>query len=214
LSDDRHPLFARCLARSAAIAERKGAGALRDRLAGGLTGRVVEIGAGSGVQFRHYPPAVTEVVAIEPEPNLRALAQEAARDATVAIRVEPGLAQELPLERDSMDAAVCSGVLCSVGDPAAVLAELARVVRPGGELRFYEHVASPRPRAAALQRGLDATGIWARMMGGCRTARDTAAAITAAGFQIERIERFSFRPTALDTPVAPKILGRARNSAA
>jgi ubiquinone/menaquinone biosynthesis C-methylase UbiE len=204
------PLFARCLARSAAIAERKGADAHRRRLLAGLTGRVVEVGAGTGIHFRHYPATVTEVLAVEPEPNLRAMAEEAARRAPVAVRVVDGLAEALPAPDASMDAGVSAGLLCSVPDQPEALAELARVIRPGGELRFFEHVASPRPRAAMLQRAVDASGVWRRAMGGCHTSRDTASAIARAGFRIESIERFSFRPTLLDTPVAPKILGRAR----
>ena len=211
MTDPRHhPLFARCLARSAAIAERKGADAVRRRLVEGLAGRVVEVGAGSGIQFRHYPAAVTEVVAVEPEAHLRAIALEAATEALVPVRVVAALADALPLADAWADAAVCAGVLCSIENPAEALRELARVTRPGGELRFYEHVRSSRPRAAALQRGLDATGIWRRAMGGCHTARRTDAAIVSAGFRVERLERFSFRPTLLDTPVAPKILGSAR----
>ena len=213
MTERRHPLFARCLARSAAIAERKGADVLRSRLVEGLAGRVVEIGAGSGIQFRHYPGTVAEVVAIEPEPTLRAMATEAAREAPVPVRVRDGVADALPLDDASVDAAVCAGVLCSVDEPAAALRELARVIRPAGELRFYEHVASLRPRAAALQRALDATGLWRRAMGGCHTARTSDAAIAAAGFAIERLERFSFRPTLLDMPVAPKALGSARRTA-
>jgi ubiquinone/menaquinone biosynthesis C-methylase UbiE len=204
------PLFARCLARSAAIADRKGADAYRRRLLADLSGHVIEVGAGSGIQFRHYPYAVTEVLAIEPEPNLRAMAEAAARQAPVTVRVVPGTAEALPAPDAAVDAGVSAGLLCSVPDPAAALAELARVIRPGGELRFYEHVASLRPRAARLQRGLDASGAWARAMGGCHTSRDTEAAITRAGFRIESIERFTFHPTVLDIPVAPKILGRAR----
>jgi ubiquinone/menaquinone biosynthesis C-methylase UbiE len=211
MTDPRHhPLFARCLARSAAVAERKGADAVRRRLVEGLAGRVVEVGAGSGIQFRHYPAAVTEVVAVEPEAHLRAIALAAATEALVPVRVVAALAEALPLADAWADAAVCAGVLCSIENPAAALRELARVTRPGGELRFYEHVRSSRPRAAALQRGLDATGIWRRAMGGCHTARRTDEAIVSAGFRVERLERFSFCPTLLDTPVAPKILGSAR----
>ena len=209
MSEGRHPLFARCMARSAAIAERKGAGEIRARLVAGLAGRVVEIGAGSGIQFRHYPAAVGEVIAIEPEPTLRAMAAEAAASAPVRVTVISGLADRLPLDDGSVDAGVCAGLLCSVDDPGAALGELARVVRPGGELRFYEHVASARPRAAALQRALDASGIWPRVMNGCHTARRTDEAIERAGFRIEALERFAFRPTLLDLPVSPKILGRA-----
>jgi ubiquinone/menaquinone biosynthesis C-methylase UbiE len=204
------PLFARCLARSAAISERKGGDAYRRRLLAGLTGRVLEVGAGTGVHFRHYPGTVAEVLAVEPEANLRAMAEAAARDSPVAVRVVPGLAEALPAPDESADAGVSAGLLCSVPDPAAALVELARVIRPGGELRFYEHVVSRRPRAARLQRGLDASGLWAHAMGGCRTSRDTEAAIVRAGFRIESIGRFTFHPTLLDLPVAPKILGRAR----
>ena len=210
LDASARPLFARCLARSAAISERKGADAYRRRLLAGLTGRVVEVGAGTGIHFHHYPRAVAEVLAVEPEPNLRAMAQAAARDAPVAVRVVSGMAEALPAPDAAMDAAVSAGLLCSVHDPAAALAELARVIRSGGELRFYEHVISRRRRAARLQRGVDATGAWARAMGGCRTSCDTEAAIAGAGFRIEWIERFTFIPTVLDLPVAPKILGLAR----
>jgi ubiquinone/menaquinone biosynthesis C-methylase UbiE len=204
------PLFARCLARSAAISERKGGDAYRRRLVAGLSGRVVEVGAGTGVLFGHYPATVSEVVAVEPEPNLRTMADAAARRAPVPVRVVSGMADALPAADGSMDAAVSAGLLCSVPDPDAALAELARVIRPGGELRFYEHVVSRRPRAATLQRGLDASGVWAAAMGGCRTSRDTQTAIERAGFRIDRLERFTFHPTLLDLPVAPKILGRAR----
>jgi SAM-dependent methyltransferase len=210
MTERQHPLFARCLARSAAISERKGADALRMRLVDGLAGRVVEVGAGTGIQFRHYPGAVTDVIAIEPDPTLRAMALDAAAKAPVPVRVLAGVAEGLPLADGAVDAGVCAGVLCSIEDPAAALRDLARVIRPGGELRFYEHVRSSRRRAAALQRGLDASGIWRRAMGGCHAARRTDAAIAAVGFRIERLERFTFRPTLLDTPVASKILGRAR----
>jgi ubiquinone/menaquinone biosynthesis C-methylase UbiE len=206
------PLFARCLARSAAISDRKGADVHRRRLLAGLTGRVVEVGAGSGIHFRHYPGTVTEVLAVEPEPNLRAMAEAAAQESRVPVRVISGTAEALPAADASMDAGVSAGLLCSVPEPAAALAELARVVRPGGELRFYEHVVARRRRAAALQRSLDASGVWARAMGGCHTSRDTETEIAHAGFRIDSIERFSFRPTLLDIPVAPKILGRARRS--
>ena len=203
------PLFARCLAWSAATAERRGAAAYRRQLLADLHGRVIEVGAGSGIHFQHYPATVAGVVAVEPEPNLRALAEAAAREAPVPVEVVSGMADALPADRASMDAGVSAAVLCSVPDPAAALAEFMRVIRPGGQLRFFEHVAARRPRAAALQRALDSSGVWAHAMGGCQTSRDTEAAILDAGFRIEAIQRFSFRPTPLDIPVAPKILGRA-----
>jgi ubiquinone/menaquinone biosynthesis C-methylase UbiE len=170
---------------------------------------VVEVGAGSGVSFGYYPATVDEVIAIEPEAHLRALAVEAAGEAPVPVRVVDGLADRLPLEDASVDAAVVAGVLCSVPDPARALSELRRVLRPGGELRFHEHVAARSARLAWLQRALDATA-WPRFNGDCRLTRDTEASIVAAGFAVERLERFSFRPTLLATAVAPRILGSAR----
>jgi ubiquinone/menaquinone biosynthesis C-methylase UbiE len=120
-----------------------------------------------------------------------------------------GEATQLPLGEDSADAAVIAGVLCSLPDPVAALRELRRVLGPGGELRFYEHVAARNRRLARLQRGLDAT-FWPSLFGGCHTSRDTGAALSSAGFAIEELDRFSFRPTVLAIPVAPRVLGRAR----
>jgi ubiquinone/menaquinone biosynthesis C-methylase UbiE len=202
-------VFAKLQARASAIEERRGGAARRRQLLAGLSGRVVELGAGSGVSFAYYPRAVTELLAIEPEPALRELALRAAATASVPVEVVDGVAERLPLPDASVDAVVVAGVLCSVADPPRALAEIRRVLRPGGELRFYEHVVARNDRLAGLQRMLDAT-FWPRVFGGCRTTRDTEGALVAAGFNIEERERFSFRPTLLATPVAPRILGRAR----
>ena len=209
---DSRPIFARVLARAAVLEERRGGAEHRRRLLAGLRGRVIELGAGSGVSFAHYPTTVTELVAVEPEAHLRAMAQDAARGAPIPVRVVDGVADRLPAGDGEMDAGVVTAVLCSVEDPAGALRELIRVIRPGGELRFFEHVAARSPRLALLQRALDAT-LWPRMMGGCHTTRDTEAAILAAGFEIEECDRFSFRAHVIGTPVAPRILGRARRPA-
>jgi ubiquinone/menaquinone biosynthesis C-methylase UbiE len=208
----RRRVFARIQARASAIEERRGGADRRRQLLRGLSGRVVEVGAGSGVSFPHYPTAVTELIAIEPEPALRERALEATSAASVPVRVLDGVAERLPLPDASMDAAVFAGVLCSVDDPQRVLDEAKRVVRPGGELRFYEHVVARNERLRGLQRLLDAT-FWPRLFGGCHTTRDTERTLAASGFTLEERERFSFRPTLLATPVAPRILGRARRDA-
>src|SRR4051794_39145693 len=139
-----HPLFARFLQFSAELSERKGAADHRRALLGGLRGRVLEVGAGSGVTFRHYPPEVDAVLAVEPEPTLRAAAEGAARDAPVAIDVVDGVAGALPGPDASFDAAVVSGVLCSVPDVPGAFAELRRGGRPRRGRRLFQHRA-PRP---------------------------------------------------------------------
>jgi SAM-dependent methyltransferase len=170
--------------------------ATRDMLSG-LSGRVVEIGAGTGTNFAYYRSTVEEMVAFEPEPYLRKLAVQAATEATVATTVLDAPAEQLPAEDESFDAAVASLVLCSVADPAKALTELFRVLRPGGELRFNEHVRSDDPRTARIQATADRIG-WPRVSGGCHLGRDTQSLMTAAGFEIELLDRYSFRIPLLD----------------
>jgi ubiquinone/menaquinone biosynthesis C-methylase UbiE len=209
MTDLPRPAFARGYPGAAERADRRGAAEHRRRLVEGLRGRVIELGAGSGLNFAHYPATVTEVIAIEPEPTLRGIAAEAARGARVPIDVRPGTADAIPLGDEEMDAAVASLVLCSVPDQSRALAELRRVIRPGGELRFYEHViATTQPKRAILQLA-DRSGLWPALGGGCHPARDTGAAIEAAGFTIERCERFGFRAGTFE-PTVPYILGVAR----
>jgi ubiquinone/menaquinone biosynthesis C-methylase UbiE len=208
MTDIARPRFARMYMRTAPGAEKRGASEHRRRLLAGLNGTVVEIGAGQGLNFTHYPPEVGEVIAIEPEPTLRGEAENVAAKANVPIRVMGGDADALPLADASADAAVASLVLCSVPDQLRALAEIRRVLRPGGELRFYEHVV-PRcqPKRLLLQI-IDRTGLWPAIAGGCHPARDTTEAIMQAGFDIEEIERFGFAAQRLE-PLIPHILGRA-----
>jgi len=203
-----HPMFARLYAWLSPKMEQAGVAQLRQRLLAGLTGRVVEVGAGNGLNFRHYPPEVTGVVAVEPEPRLRAIAHQAAQQATVPVQVVDGLAQALPLPDASVDAAVVSLVLCSVPSQADALAELCRVLRPGGQVRFLEHVAAePGSSMRRAQQVVDRF-LWPRLFGGCRTGRDTVAAMEQAGFRIEELSRFRFPPRSV-FPSAPHVLGRA-----
>lgn len=197
--------------RAAARADARGAAAHRRRLLTDLHGRVVEIGAGDGRNFAHYPATVTEVIAIEPEPTLREFAREAANHAPVRVIVQPGLADALPFADGEIDAAVASLVLCSVPDQATALAELHRVLRPGGELRFYEHVVPLKGPKRALLRLADRSGLWPRLAGGCHPARDTGAAIAAAGFTVEACERIEFSAAPPLEPKLPYLLGRARS---
>ncbi|MEO3794193.1 class I SAM-dependent methyltransferase [Nonomuraea sp. B10E15] len=207
LSKFQRPRFARAYERMSAESERSGTAEHRQRLLAGLAGRVVEIGAGNGMNFRHYPPEVREVVAVEPEDVLRSAAERAAGGVTVPVRVVAGHAGALPVEDGGFDAAVVSLVLCSVPDEAAALAEVRRVLRPGGELRFYEHVRS-RGTVLGLLQDL-VTPLWRVVAGGCRPNRDTARAIRESGLVIEEHARFSHKPVP-STPALPHILGRAR----
>jgi ubiquinone/menaquinone biosynthesis C-methylase UbiE len=159
-----------------------------------------------GVNFGFYPPEVTEVLAIEPERHLREQALKAAAGTPVRTTVVDGVAADLPAPDASFDAGVVSLVLCSVADPAAALSELMRVIKPGGELRFFEHVVAHNRVAAGIQRGFDAT-IWPWVAGGCHCARDTCAAIREAGFLVESERRFAMK---VPLPVIPQVLGIAR----
>lgn len=202
----RNPVFAWYFARAGARNEERGNRELRREMLAGLSGRVVEVGAGTGLNFPHYPLGVRAVIAVEPEPYLRERARRAAADAPVPIRVVDGMADRIPVD-GPVDAVVVSGLLCSVADPRAALTEFARVLRPGGELRFYEHVRSRDPLFAALQRA--AAPAWARLMGGCRCAQDTLPEIRRV-FDVERVRGFRFPYGARVKPVAPRILGAAR----
>ncbi len=203
-----HPLFARFYARTSPRMETAGWGERRDQLLAGLAGRVVEVGAGNGLNFPRYPREVTHVLAVEPEAHLRELALAAARDAPVPIEVADGAADHLPAGEAEFDAAVVSLVLCSIEDVPGALAEIRRVLRPGGELRFFEHVRADTPGLARVQRVLDAT-IWPVFVGGCHTHRDTRAAIEAAGFVVDRIEHLRIPEVGIPLPASPHILGTA-----
>jgi ubiquinone/menaquinone biosynthesis C-methylase UbiE len=204
----RHPIFARVYVRLSPAMEREGGADHRDRLLAGLSGWVIEVGAGSGLNFAHYPAEVTRVLAVEPEPYLREAARRSAVAAAVPIEVVDGIADELPAGDETFDAAVASLVLCSVPDPRAALQEMHRVLRNGGELRFFEHVRADTDGLQRAQRLVDAT-IWPRLFGGCHTSRDTAAAIEASGFRLEGLDRFRFPDSGPAVPTSPHILGRA-----
>lgn len=204
-----HPLFARFYAWQSKAAEPV-IGPLRAELLAGLSGRVIEIGAGNGLNFAHYPRTVSEVVAIEPERVLRRHAVEAALRADVPVDVVPGAAEALPVKSEAFDAAVLSLVLCSVRDARRALAELRRVLRPGGELRFFEHGLAPEGRVMpVVQKGLDRT-VWPLLFGGCHVARDPLAAVGAAGLDVATYRRLLVPDRGPKLPSSYCVLGTAR----
>lgn len=188
--------------------EKSGLWAYRKQLLEGLAGTVVEIGAGNGMNFAHYPAGVTSVRAVEPDPYLRTIALKSAAEAPVPVAVVDGLSGSLPAADGEFDAAVVSLVLCSV-DQAGALREIRRVLKPAGQLRFLEHVRAPTAGMRRVQRVLDAT-IWPGLAGGCHMGRDTVGAMEAAGFRIDRVEEFVFPLTRIPTPASSCVIGVAR----
>jgi SAM-dependent methyltransferase len=202
-----HPIFARVYRLLSLFDERDMAG-YRDELLLGVHGEVVEIGAGSGPNFSHFPATTSSVVAVEPENYLRRLAEARADRVLIPITVRAGIAERLPVPDSSCDAAIACLVLCSVGSQVQALAEIRRVLRPGGELRFLEHVRAAEPRKARAQEFLDRSQAWPTLTGGCHCARDTVTAIQSCGFEITRIRRLVIGPAW--APANPVALGAAR----
>jgi len=172
-------------------------------------GRTIEIGAGTGINVELYPEGVTELVLAEPDEHmlkhLRPKVPTWGRD----VDVVQAPADRLPFEDDSFDTAVFTLVLCTVPDPVAALKEAARVLKPGGELLFVEHVRSPEPGLARWQDRLERP--WRFLGDGCHCNRDTVATIEASPFEIDRVEH-SELPKAPPL-VRPLIYGSATLSA-
>jgi SAM-dependent methyltransferase len=176
----------------------------RRRLVEQATGEVLEIGAGTGRNLPLYRTA-TRVVALEPGPGMRARARRAARAARVAVEVVDGRAEDLRFPDATFDTVVASLVLCTVPDLAQTLAEARRVLRPGGALRFYQHVRADDPRLARWQDRLERP--WGWLAGGCHPNRDIVAAIAVAGFRMLELDRFDFQ--IMPPLVRPHVLGVA-----
>ena len=195
MSAKGHRVFAAVYDRLNAGAERTWLGKRRADLVARATGQVLEIGAGTGANLAHYRD-VERVVAAEPDPAMRARLRSRLDRAAVPIEVSDAPAEHLGFPDASVDTVVCTLVLCSVADPDAALAELRRVLRPGGRLLVLEHVRGEGRRARWQDR---VTPLWRRVGAGCHPNRDTVAAIERAGFHLEHQERF-------DPPRVPAII--------
>ncbi len=159
----------------------------RARTAEGLSGRVVEIGFGSGLNLPHYPPQVHDVMAIEPARVARQRAERRIRETALGVEHVGLDGQKLPLEDASCDAALCTFTLCTVPDPSLALAELLRVLKPAGTVHFLEHGLSPDPGVAKWQHRIEP--IQRRMADGCHLTRDPSSLVEGAGFVMQRIEQ-------------------------
>lgn len=205
-----HKWFAAAYDRMMAPVERKYTAAVRRELLGDLSGAVLEVGAGTGLNFQYYP-AAARVTAVEPDPYMLERARKRAASAAASIELLQAPAESLPLPDSSFDYAVSTLVFCSVNDPRRALAEVRRVLKPGGELRVYEHVRA-RSTAGGLAQDV-ISPFWQWVGAGCHPNRDTGRYLKEAGFEIVRSER---RRTTLLPPmvvVTPHLLAVARKPA-
>ena len=196
-----HPVFARAwdvLMWLAPAHEKRN----RDELVGPASGTVLEVGAGTGVNLARYERAGL-VVAVEPEPTMARRARRRAAPVEARVRVLRGVAEALPFADGVFDTIVACKVLCSVADPGRAAAELRRVLRPRGTVRFYEHVRSLSPRAGRMQDRIQP--LWSGMAAGCHPNRDPMAVLKRAGFEV-RYRRVSVGPV---SPVRPHVVGTA-----
>jgi SAM-dependent methyltransferase len=209
-------LFASMYDRALKASEENGLGAMRVAVLAGARGRVVEIGAGTGVNLDLYGAGIEDLTLVEPDQHMgvrlrarlaeRPTAEPGAGGASPApARLVTAPAEALPFEDDTFDTAVATLVLCTVPDPIAAVAELARVLKPGGRLLFIEHVRSDDPGRARWQDRLEKP--WRFMADGCYCNRDTEANLRASAFRVEEVEHGRF-PKSLPI-VEPLIHGTA-----
>lgn len=181
-----HPIFALFYGWFGRLDDRAGFGERRRSLLTEAQGIVVEIGAGTGLNFRHYP-LDAQVTATEPDPHMFKRAEKAAIRAGRTVTVQRASAESLPFRDASVDVVVSTLVLCSVSDQTATLAEIRRILRPGGKLLLLEHVRSEDPALARRQDRRAPSHV--RFAAGCHPNRDTLRAVEIAGFGSTAIER-------------------------
>ncbi len=201
-------LFAATYDRASARIDAAGFEEHRARLLAAASGRVLEIGAATGLNLDRYPESARELVLAEPDPNMAKRLERRAAASDRAVRVVRAPAERLPFPDGSFDTVVSSLVLCTVPDQPRALAEVRRVLAPGGRLLFLEHVRSREPRLARWQDRLNP--VWRRLVAGCNCNRDTLGAIAAAGFRLEEVEESEFPRAA---PVCPLVRPLVRGSA-
>jgi ubiquinone/menaquinone biosynthesis C-methylase UbiE len=158
----------------------------RERVAGAAEGRVLEIGIGSGLNLPHYVGAAEQVFGIDPSPGLLARTRRNAQRVPLPVRLLAGSAERIPLDDRSIDTVVSTWTACSIPGVAGALAEMRRVLRPGGRLLFVEHGRAPDLGVAVWQDRL--TPLWRLLAGGCHLNRKIDDLIAEAGFRIDRLQ--------------------------
>ena len=205
----RSRIFAACYDRMSAGAEQAGLGAHREALLADARGRVLEIGAGTGTNLEYYGGAVESLTLVEPEaPMAKKLEQRLDHEGR-PVEVVPAPAEKLPFEDDQFDVAVATLVLCTVDDQTKALAEVRRVLKPGGKLLFIEHIRSDDPKVARLQDRMN--GLNRIVAYHCNCNRSTLDAIREAGFSITELERDELKK--VPKFVRPLAVGTARAEA-
>ncbi len=196
-----HKWFASIYDRMMASGERSFMRKVREEIAGGARGRVLEIGAGTGANFPYYNDHAEEIFATEPDPFMLQWAKRRAEKVGRHIELRQASAEHLPFEDASFDTVVSTLVMCSVGKPLRALAEVRRVLKPSGELRMYEHVRYEHAFGAFWQDLI--TPVWRWVGAGCHPNRDIAGAVRKVGFEFERIELTRPHP-----PIPPLVFVR------
>lgn len=179
-------MFAAAYDRGFARTEEAGLRRMRTELLAGARGRVIEIGAGTGLNLELYPDSVRGLTLVEPDPHMAKRLRVKAAESAPAAEIVEAPAERLPCADDSFDTAIATLVFCTVPEPSAALAELARVLKPGGHLLFVEHVRSRHPSLAGWQDRLEKP--WRFIGDGCHCNRDTLATIAASSFQLGEVD--------------------------
>lgn len=168
-------------------AEEAGLREMRRDLLATARGRVLELGAGTGLNLELYPASVTDLTLTEPDPHMIRQLRKRVEESSRRAEVVEAPAEELPFDDDSFDTVALTLVLCTVPDPDAALQEVKRVLRPGGQFLFLEHVRSRNPSLAKWQDRLERP--WRFLADGCHCNRDTVSAISASGLRLGEVER-------------------------
>lgn len=180
------------------VMDRKDLREVRARVCQGLSGEVVEIGFGTGLNVEHYPPEVTKIKAVEPCALCMRLAAPRVSRSSTAVELAGLTGEELDLPSETFEAVLSTWTLCTIANVEAALGEVRRVLKPGGAFHFVEHGHSPDAKVAAWQQRIEPT--WKRLAGGCHVTRHIPKLIQQAGFEIEPLKAYY-------VPGEPKVFG-------